>query len=62
MGVRPRGAEALINTFRLLAEAPETEVPLHELVNVDSIRDIQVFATNASGPTGVQQLSRSAFR
>jgi hypothetical protein len=61
-GCPSAGAEALINTFRLLAEAPETEVPLHELANVYPVGDIQVFATNAGGIGGVQQLSIFAFR
>jgi hypothetical protein len=61
-GCPSAGAEALINTFRLLAEAPETEVPLHELADVYPVGDIQLFATNVSGRTGVQQLSPPAFR
>jgi hypothetical protein len=48
-GCRSAGADALINTFRLLAQGPETEVPLHELTDVDPIQDIQVFAMNDSG-------------
>ena len=55
------GAEVLINSFRLLAEAPETEVALHELADLHPVGDIQVFATNGSGRTGIQQLSPAVF-
>jgi hypothetical protein len=61
-GCPSAGAEALINTFRLLGEAPEREVALHELADLYPVGDIQVFATNATGHTGVQQLSPPAFR
>jgi len=61
-GYPSAGAEALISTFRLLAEGPDAEVPLHDLSDVRPVGDIQVFATNARGRTGVQQLSPPAFR
>jgi hypothetical protein len=61
-GCPSSGAEALFDTFRFLAEAPETEVPLHELPDLYPVADIQVFATNASGRAGVQKLSPAAFR
>jgi hypothetical protein len=61
-GCPSAGAEALINTFRLLAEGLETEVPLHEVPDLYPVGDIQVFATNASGRAGFQQLSPPAFR
>lgn len=61
-GCPSAGAEALINTFRSLAEGRETEVALHQLSDLIPIGDIQVFATNADGRAGVQQLSALAFR
>jgi hypothetical protein len=56
------GAEALIATFRSLAEGPETEVALHQLADLIPVDNIQVFATNGDGRTGVQQLSPFVFR
>jgi hypothetical protein len=56
------GSETLINTFKSLAEGPETGVPLHELPDVTAVEAIQVFATNDDGPAGVQQVSPAAFR
>jgi len=60
-GCPSAGAEALISAFRLLAEGPQTEVALHDLSDVHPVGDIQVFATNASGQTGVKQLSLPVF-
>jgi hypothetical protein len=61
-GCPSAGAVTLINTFRLLAEAPETEVLLHRLADLYPVGDIEVFATNAHRRAGVQQLSSLAFR
>jgi hypothetical protein len=61
-GCPSTGAEVLIATLRSLAERPETKVALHQLPDVTSLGEIQVFATNANGRTGVQQLSPRAFR
>ena len=61
-GCPTAGAEALIATFRSLAEGPETEVALHQLADLFPVGDVQVFATNADGRAGVQQLSSLAFR
>lgn len=61
-GCPSAGAEVLINVLRSLAEGPETEVGLHRLPDVTAVGDIQVVATNADGPAGVQQLSRLLFR
>ncbi len=60
-GCSSAGAEALIKTFRSLADNPATEVALHQLPDVSPVGDVQIFATNASGRTGVQQLSAFAF-
>jgi hypothetical protein len=60
-GCPSAGAEALIKTFRSLADNPETEVALHQLPDVSPVGDVQIFATNASGRNGVQQLSAFAF-
>jgi hypothetical protein len=56
------GADALINTFRSLAEGPETELALHQLPGLTPVGDIQVFVTNANGRADIQQLSGLAFR
>jgi hypothetical protein len=56
------GALALINTFRLLAEEQETEVALHQIADLFSVGNLQVFATNAHGRAGVEQISSHAFR
>jgi hypothetical protein len=61
-GCPSAGAEALIATFRSLAEGPETEVALHQLGDLFPVGNVQVFATNAHGRAGVQQLSPLAFR
>jgi hypothetical protein len=61
-GCPSAGAEALINTFRSLAEGQQTELALHQLPNLTTVGDIQVFATNANGTAGVQQLSALVFR
>jgi hypothetical protein len=47
---------------RLLGEAKEKEVGLHEVSGVTPVGEIQVFATNAKGRAGVQQLSMNVFR
>ena len=56
------GAEAMIKTFRSLADGPETEVALHQLGNRFPVGDVQVFATNGAGRTGIQELSAPVFR
>jgi len=61
-GCSSAGAEALINTFRSLAEGPETEMVVHQLPGLVPIGDIHVFATNGKGRDGVQQLSDITFR
>jgi hypothetical protein len=61
-GCPSAGAEELIAAFRSLAEGPETEVALHQLTDLVPIGNVQVFATNAHGRAGVQQLSSLAFR
>lgn len=61
-GCPSAGAEALISTFRSLAEGREIEVALHQLPGVNPVGDIRVLATNADGRTGVQRLSDLAFR
>ena len=61
-GCPSAGAEALIGTFRSLAEGPETEVGLHQVADLLAVGNVQVFATNGSGRTGVQQLSPFVFR
>jgi hypothetical protein len=61
-GCPSSGAEALIAAFRSLAEGPETEVALHQLADLVPVGGVQVFATNADGRAGVQQLSSLAFR
>jgi hypothetical protein len=53
---------ALINNCRLLAEGQQAEIALHELTGVIPVGDIQVFATNANGRDGVEQLSDTVFR
>ena len=52
---------ALINNFRLLAEGQQAEVALHQLTDVRPVGDIQLFATNANGRDGVEQLSDTVF-
>jgi hypothetical protein len=61
-GCPSTGTDALINTLRLLGEAKEKEVGLHEVSGVTPVGEIQVFATNAKGRAGVQQLSMNVFR
>jgi hypothetical protein len=61
-GCPSAGAEALINTLTSLADGQETEVALHQLPGLTPVGEIQVFATNAKGCAGVQQLSAFAFR
>jgi hypothetical protein len=61
-GCPSAGAETLINAVRSLAEGPETEVALHQLPDLTPVGDVQVFATNANGRAGVEQLSALAFR
>ena len=61
-GCPSAGAEALIATFRSLAEGPETEVALHQLASLVAVGAVQVFATNGAGRTGVEQLSAPVFR
>jgi hypothetical protein len=61
-GCPSAGAEELIATFRSLADGPETEVALHQLADLFPVGNVEVFATNAHGRTGVQQLSSLAFR
>jgi hypothetical protein len=61
-GCPSAGAQALINAFRSLAEGRETEVALHRLPDLTPVGDIQVFATNADGCAGIQQLSALVFR
>jgi hypothetical protein len=61
-GCPSAGAEAVISTFRALAESPATEVALHQLSDLTPVGDIQLFATNTKGRSGVQQLSPLVFR
>jgi hypothetical protein len=61
-GCPSAGAEVLVKTFRSLAEESEVDVALHQLPGLTPVGDIQVFATNAEGRTGVQQLSGLIFR
>jgi hypothetical protein len=61
-GCPSAGAEALIATFRSLAEGPATNVPLHQVPDLFPVGDVQVFATSPPGNAGVQQLSSLAFR
>jgi hypothetical protein len=61
-GCPSAGAMALINNFRLLAEGQQAEVALHQLIDVTPVGDIQLFATNANGRDGVEQLSDTVFR
>jgi hypothetical protein len=61
-GCPSAGAEALINAFRSLAKGPETEVALHQLPYITPVGSIQLFAMNANGRAGVQQLSALMFR
>lgn len=61
-GCPSAGVVALINNCRLLAEGQQAEVALHELTGVIPVGDIQVFATNANGRDGVEQLSDTVFR
>jgi len=60
-GCPSAGAVALINNFRLLAEGQQAEVALHQLTDVRPVGDIQLFATNANGRDGVEQLSDTVF-
>jgi hypothetical protein len=60
-GCPSAGAEALITTFRSLAEGPETEVAIHQLADLFPVGNVQVFATNVHGRAAVQQLSFLAF-
>ena len=48
--------------FRLLAEGQQAEGALHHLIDVTPVGDIQLFATNANGRDGVEQLSDTVFR
>ena len=61
-GCPSAGVVALIDICRLLAEGQQAEVALHELTGVIPVGDIQVFATNANGRDGVEQLSDTLFR
>jgi hypothetical protein len=61
-GCPSAGAEAIIATFRSLAEGPDTEVALHQLAGVVSVGNVEVFATNIHGRASIQQLSDLAFR
>ena len=61
-GCPSAGAEVLIAAFRSLAEGLEIEVALHELADLFPVGNVQVFATNARGRAGVQQLSSLTFR
>src|SRR5882724_11593923 len=61
-GCPSAGAMALINHFRLLAEGQQAEGALHHLIDVTPVGDIQLFATNANGRDGVEQLSDTVFR
>jgi hypothetical protein len=61
-GCPSAGAEALISTFRSLAEEPGMEVARHQLPDLTCVGDIQGIATNADGRAGVHQLSALAFR
>ena len=61
-GCPSAGVVALINNCRLLGEGQQAEVALHELTGVIPVGDIQVFATNANGRDGVEQLSDTVFR
>jgi hypothetical protein len=60
-GCPSAGAEAVISTFTALAESPATEVALHQLSDLTPVGDIQLFATNTKGRSGVQQLSALVF-
>jgi hypothetical protein len=48
--------------FRLLAEGQQAEGALHHVIDVTPVADIQLFATNANGRDGVEQLSDTVFR
>jgi hypothetical protein len=61
-GCPSAGVLVFINNCRLLAEGQQAEVALHELTGVIPVGDIQVFATNANGRDGVEQLSDTVFR
>jgi len=61
-GCPSAGVVALINNFRLPADGQQVEVALHQLTGVTPVGDIHVFATNAKGRDGVEQLSDTVFR
>jgi hypothetical protein len=48
--------------LRLLAEGQQAEVALPQLIDVTPVGNIQLFATNANGRDGVEQLSDTVFR
>jgi hypothetical protein len=51
----------LLDTFRLLAQAQERQIALHKITGITPIGGIEVTATNAKGPVGVEQLSATHF-